>query len=263
MCIRGVMSSRGAMSSRSALVLALTVAAAASGCSSASTAETVTSPSSSGPAVVKGKKLADNAHAALAASRTFVLTNDSRVSNQKSVTKVVAKGPRLMDADATVDASGNKIRLISLSSGQVQYVKSDALMVPAWMKVNQAGTDTVSRRLMANVRNLTSPISPWASFTASEQVDFTEVGDATMNGVKVRHYRGVASPQVVASATPEESRAMVISVLAGHDTPVDLYINEKHRPIKQVLTMTMAGKQQTFTNLWSGFGNKITVTAPK
>lgn len=259
----------------SAVVFAVAGAVALSACSSgddssssgssASTSGSSSTTSSASAAAgkggtVAGKTVAQQLTGALMKSKSFKMANTTPATGQKSTTKVQVKDGK-MNAASTIQVQQTKVETVALDNGAQTYAKSPAMKLKNWTKLDPKSSNPALRKASTNIAAMSGITSPWNSFALLGKLQLTKAGEETVDGVKATKYTADVPAKMVLAVTPAAQRSLLAGVLGNKTTPLVQYVDAQGRPVKQTLTVNVAGTSQAVTTTWSDFGKPVTVSS--
>lgn len=248
----------------------LIAAGAVTGCSSSTDTKTsgsqsATSSSSSTSSAATGDVKGAKVPAAKVAER---MTN-ALMAAKTAKAKVDMGGLGTMDmkltftdgksnTEGSFNMSGLAMDIISLNNGEEMYLKAPAMQVTNWTKVDANSTNPVIKQMAGQMQQMKGQMDPTSTIKMYAQAgDFTSAGQQELNGTKVTKYTGTIPGKVLAQASGAAASGATIP-----DMPVEVYLDDKDRPIQQVMSMNTNGQTIKITSTYSDFGAPIEIKAP-
>ena len=236
-----------------------TASASESATTTASATETATdSPSSAASGeTVPGTELTGRMLQALMSAGSFRTTSPVPGDPTASSTSETVIKDGKSSVKSTVSGA-QAMEIIALNNAEEMYIKAPNMQIPTWTKV-EANSENQAISMMAGVLEAMKPMmDPANQIKMYEKVTFTQAGEEDVNGVKTTKYTAEVSMADMFAAMGMSPDSMP-SGTADQKVPVELYLDEKDRPIKTVTEVNGQKSESTY----SDFGAPMTVEAPQ
>lgn len=237
----------------------------ATGSAAASATEGADATSEAAPVAegdtVAGADLAKRMLDAMTSAGSMRVKNEGVNGAGASTADVVIKDGKA-SSHSTVDVMGSSMEIISLNNGSEVYLKAPSMGLAEWTKVEATSTNPIVQSMSASLAQMKDLMDPAAGLDVYAKAgDFTVAGTEEINGVKATKFTGALPVDALVSAMGAQGEALKAQ-LGTEPIPVEIYLDEKDRPVKISQTMTVAGQTITSATTYSDFGADITVAAP-
>ena len=247
-----------------ALALSASALAACSDSGSTTTESSGASASASASekadSAAKGEKLAGSEmvakmRAALTDAGTYKTEAQQAGTTEPAVSEVVLKDGK--SSSRTTANVGGPMEIISMNSGEEIYIKSEGMGVPTWTKVEASSENQAIATLAGMIDALRPMMDTNTALQVFEGSEYTNAGTEEVNGVSTTKWTGeISTADVMALISGGQQTAAPSG--AEEKIPVEIYLDEKDRPVKWV--QKAAG--QTNETTFSDYGADITIEAP-
>lgn len=185
-----------------------------------------------------------------AAGTTITGSGDETLANGRA---------EALDLTETIPGAG-EVRVLMVD-GQT-YVQLPTGINPSdkpWLLISADSSNPVVQQLAASLQSVTdtSSLDQYTAFTEAAAVEV--VGEEDVDGVRTTHYALTVDVTELPNDTPGRSDILGAGVMR---LPVDLWVDERGRPVKVSQELTVQGQQVTAVVTLGNFDEPVSITAP-
>ncbi len=245
-----------------ACALAVTACSSSGSTQSGKASNTGTPTASASPTVLTAAGLAADLESGGLGIKSAHLTLAVSAAGQDVVAQgdeTLASGKlTALNLDEKIGTMALSIRII----GSSLYVKLPPTLAPGtkpWFKASAASSNPMLKQLAASIASTqqSASLDSYRAF-ASAATSIKVVGSTTVGGAPATHYALV----VDVSKLPASSATAPLAKAGIKTLPVDLWVDQQHRPVQIVEKLTVQGQPVTTTVTIGNFDAPVSISAP-